>query len=61
MSIPIRNVYFMLSYAWKHFRDAAAVPVDAIRVDAPADFLATLLARGVNHLLRRGIHREYLY
>ncbi|VAC73990.1 5-methylcytosine-specific restriction enzyme subunit McrC [Enterobacter hormaechei] len=29
-AIPIRNIYYMLTYAWNHLQDAKIVNLDAI-------------------------------
>lgn len=60
MSIPVRNIYYILLYAWGHFRSGAprAVGVD----DSPdlPNLLGKVLNDGVNRLLRRGLDRGYV-
>jgi len=60
MSIPIHNVYYLLCYAWNALDEVQVVEVDTIRPRHVVDLLASVLARGVNHLLRRGLDRGYL-
>lgn len=59
MTIPIRNLYYLLCYAWERFPDAH--PVD-VGVDAAPDLpnlLARILVNDVHRLLRRGLDRGY--
>lgn len=58
--IFIRNVYYMLSYAFtdlklSDYRNIA--PEDFERME---DFLAEILFRGVSMRLKQGLHREYI-
>jgi len=59
VTIPVRNIYFMLLYAWNHFQGG---PVTDIGQDQSPD-LPTLLAKvlnaGTHRLLRRGVDRGY--
>lgn len=57
--IPIRNVYYMLCYAWNcldELEDGAASSLDGI---TGYDFLARMLNIGVDRLIRRGLGRGY--
>lgn len=58
-SIPIENIYFLLSYAWDSLPEAE---LTGVRPDASLrlhDLFARLLVGGVTHLLKRGLQREY--
>ena len=60
MKIPIRNVYYLLCYAWGHAEETDLVDVAALgRLDETRDLLAKVLAEGTFRLLRRGIDRDY--
>jgi 5-methylcytosine-specific restriction enzyme subunit McrC len=59
-TIPIRNVYALLAYAWKLLDFGPMAEVGAFEADTPADLLARLLANGLQALLRRGAYRAYL-
>jgi len=59
-TIPIRNVYALLAYAWNWLDLAPIADVSAIEADTPADLLARLLADGLGTLLRRGPYRAYI-
>ena len=59
MTIPIRNLYYLLCYAWERFPDAH--PTD-VGVEASPDLpnlLARILVNDVHRLLRRGLDRGY--
>jgi len=60
MSIPVRNVYYLLCYAWNVLEEGRLVDVETIRPKNVVDLLAAVLSRGVEHLLRRGLDRGYL-
>lgn len=59
MTIPIRNLYYMLCYAWERFPDAH--PID-VGIEASPDLpnlLARILVNDAHRLLRRGLDRGY--
>ncbi len=58
-SIPIRNLYHLLSYAWDVLPQASLVDLDSEHEAHPVDLLAEVLIKGTNHLLRRGIDQDY--
>lgn len=60
MKIPIRNVYYLLAYAWGHADAARDREVDAAPVDSLPDLLAFVLAQRVGALLKRGLDRSYV-
>jgi 5-methylcytosine-specific restriction enzyme subunit McrC len=59
-SIPIRNVYYLLLYAWDQFtpKNQAEVGVES-SFDLP-NLLGRVLAEGTRRLLRRGSDRGYI-
>lgn len=57
--IPIKNIYFMLSYAWNRLDQAEIVDVSTEQIDTLPDLLASVLARGVQRCLKDGIDRGY--
>lgn len=57
--IPIRNIYFMLSYAWNRLDQADLVDVSTESIDTLPDLLASVLSRGVQRCLKDGIDRGY--
>lgn len=58
--IPIRNVYYMLAYAWNHLQESRTIDLSGIDAETPEDLLAIVLARGTLRLLKRGVDRDYL-
>jgi len=59
MSIPVRNIYFLLAYAWDCLEEADVVDVSEEDFKTVADLLAKVLAAGVRHLTKRGLDRGY--
>lgn len=57
--IPIRNIYFMLAYAWNRLDQAEIVDVSAEQIDTLPDLLAGVLVRGVQRCLKDGLDRGY--
>lgn len=58
--ILIKNVYYMLSYAYRvleqnNYRDIAGEEFDNIY-----DLFATILVRGISQQLKQGLHKEYV-
>lgn len=60
MGIPIQNIYYMLAYAWDKLEEAESINVDTDRFHDIYDLLTKALVNGINHLLKRGLDREYM-
>ncbi len=60
MKVPIKNVYYLLCYAWDHVREGHSVDVGSEEFDGPVDLFAKVLNEGVARLLSRGLDRDYL-
>ncbi|WP_419856619.1 5-methylcytosine restriction system specificity protein McrC [Candidatus Palauibacter irciniicola] len=60
MSIPIRNVYYLLCYAWDHVREGETVDVGSEEFSEMVDLFAKVLNEGVSRLISRGLDRDYL-
>lgn len=58
--IPIRNVYYMLSYAFQTLREQGYRDVATEEFRNVADLCAAILAKGVAAQIKRGLTREYL-
>lgn len=58
--IPVRNVYYMLAYAFRALDERGWGDFDAEEFDNVADLSAAILCRGVGMQLKRGIGREYV-
>jgi 5-methylcytosine-specific restriction enzyme subunit McrC len=59
-SIPIENLYYLLSYAWDHFREGPEVDVSAASCPDLENLLAKVLTNGIHRLARTGFQRDYL-
>lgn len=58
--IPIQNVYYLLSYAWDHFRDGEQLDIDQTQCPDVQNLLAKLLGEGIHRLATQGIDKEYV-
>jgi 5-methylcytosine-specific restriction enzyme subunit McrC len=58
-SIPIKNIYYMLCYAWNRLDDSAYIDIAEIPKTNAFDLFAFLLTRGIRRLLRAGLDRSY--
>lgn len=59
-SIPIENLYYLLSYAWDHFREGEEIDVSSTHCPDLENLLAKVLADGVHRIARTGFERQYL-
>src|ERR1017187_7624164 len=59
-SIPIRNIYYLLSYAWDLLEEANELAVGIEHLPRVEDLLARILIHGTRRLLRRGIDHGYI-
>jgi 5-methylcytosine-specific restriction enzyme subunit McrC len=57
--IPIRNLYYLLCYAWDRLEESTLVDVSGVTSDVPVDLLAALLIKALDHIIRRGINKDY--
>jgi 5-methylcytosine-specific restriction enzyme subunit McrC len=60
VKIPIKNIYFLLVYAWDVLDEAGAVDVGASEIRIPEDLFAKILRNGIRHLITRGLDRAYI-
>lgn len=61
MKVPIRNLYYILCFAWKALPERIAFDLAALETcDDVIDLCAYVLTSGIDHLLRRGLDRGYL-
>ena len=58
--IFIKNIYYMLSYAFHALKQEDYEKVAAESFDKTEDLFAAILARGVSVQLKRGLYREYV-
>lgn len=60
MNIPVRNIYYLLCYAWDHVREGETVDVGSEEFGGMVDLFAKVLNEGVARLISRGLDRDYL-
>lgn len=58
--IPIKNVYYLLLYAWDALEQTDLQAISAEPKTELLDLLAAVLNRGVDRVLRQGLHRDYV-
>lgn len=58
--IPVRNVFYLLCYAWNRLTEGETVDVGTLDRNELVDLFARMLISGTTHLLRRGLERDYL-
>ena len=58
--IPIRNIYYMLSYAFSELRGTDYRYMNVENLDTMKDLCASILTRAVSLQLKRGLIREYV-
>ena len=58
--ILIRNVYYMLAYAFQELKQNNFVEIQSETFDDIYDLFAEILARGISYQLKQGLYREYV-
>ena len=58
--IPIKNIYYMLCYAWNTLQQKDDSLLGSEKFDNIYNLLARVMISGLNNLLKRGFHREYV-
>ena len=58
--IPIRNIYYMLSYAFQVLSEQGYKSIETEQFDNVAELCAAILSKGVSLQLKRGLGREYI-
>lgn len=59
-SISIRNIYYMLSYAFRTLRSESFASVETEEFENIHDLFACILAVGLGKQLKQGLRREYM-
>jgi len=60
MKIPIRNIYYLLCYAWNVLDEGGISRIRQDDCQSYPDLFARVLETGVTHILRRGLDRGYI-
>ncbi len=58
--IPIRNIYYMLAYAFQVLNEQGYKNIATEEFDNVAEMCAAILSKGVSLQLKRGLGREYI-
>ena len=58
--IPIRNVYYMLAYAFQVLNEQGYKDVATVEFENVAELCAAILTKGISIQLKRGLNREYI-
>jgi len=59
-NIRIKNIYYMLSYAYQTLRENGVNSVSVEEFDHVHDLLAAILVQTVGAQVKRGLHRDYI-
>ncbi len=59
-TIFIRNIYYMLSYAFQILKQTNFEQVATEKFEHIQDLFASILAKGVSRQLKQGLHKEYV-
>ena len=58
--IIIKNIYYMLAYAFQVLRQKNYENIASEEFDVIQDLFAAILAKGISQQLKHGLHREYI-
>ena len=58
--ILIRNIYYMLAYAFQELRQNNYAEIEGEKFDNIFDLFVEILSRGISHQLKQGLYREYV-
>lgn len=60
MNIPLRNIYYILSYAWKYFKPGDLRKIDRKDFRNEVEFFAEIFDLTLTKYVKRGLCREYV-
>ena len=60
MEIPIRNIYFLLSYAWKYYKPSDIRKIDQKEFNNDTEFFAEIFDLTLSKYVKKGLHRDYI-
>ena len=58
--IPVKNIYYMLCYAWNVLEQSESVLVGSEKFDNIYNLLGRIYITGTNSLIKRGLSRSYI-
>ena len=59
-TIYIKNIYYMLAYAFRELRQCHYESIAGEKFDNVYELLSEILIRGVSYQLKQGLHKEYV-
>lgn len=59
-SIQIKNIYYMLTYAFQILRQTNYEEIESEDFDNIQDLLSAILSKGIAQQLKQGLYREYI-
>lgn len=59
--IRIKNIYYMLSYAFELIKHTGYADMDTEEFENIHDMFAAILAQGLSHQLKHGLYKEYIH
>ncbi len=59
-NIPIKNIYYMLTYAFKELKHNNYEYIAGESFDNIYDLFAEIFSKGISYLLKQGLHTEYI-
>ena len=60
MAVPVRNIYYLLCYAWDRLEARELFDVGTVSGNRTEDLLGSVLYHAVTDLIRRGLDRGYV-
>ena len=60
MQIPIRNIYFLLSYAWKYYKPSDIRKIDEKDFTNDTEFFAEVFDLTLSKYVKKGLFRDYI-
>ncbi len=60
MAVPVRNIYYLLCYAWDRLEARDLIDVGAVSGNRIENLLGSVLSHAVADLIRRGLDRGYV-
>lgn len=60
MEIPIKNIFFLLSYAWDKLEEANQMEINSSDYNDAINLLTRVLVTGCRHIQKRGLDKSYI-
>lgn len=60
MQIPIRNIYYLLSYAWKYYKPSDIRKIDQKDFNNDTEFFGEIFDLTLSKYVKKGLFRDYI-